>query len=491
MPDFSQTGSRGPSRPPGSFLLTLAVVLGVTAALFEFVVIPRVRHDTLASVEHEMGLLLDVRRAAIERWIIDGMADAKTVAGFPSSHALVDPAYARTVDPEFTGILEDFARQHEIASIGVFDSLHRLKAATGAHRFHDEAWRPLRYRQPERGEAYVAFVTLSTGEHVVVTRVAVPPGDGYVYTTHLPQRWLATLIASSALPVPGARICLVERTREGDLLRLGQVPARAPGEGLLRRETSIPGSAWYLQIAVPESKPLAGPMSRLRWWELGTLLLLAALTGLVHALAWGQRRAIDAAVQRSRARFSLLLEHANDAILFVDEGGVVLRSNQRAEEFYGVAPGGLTGLHLARDLTVSSPVAVLPEGLHEAVHRTAGGAATPVEVSAKRAIVGERTVTVALVRDVRQRIEQERRLLRLNRNLRTAAAVGAAAMREADETRLIAEAVALAVAHGGIEVAAAAAVAAPGSLRWAHARMLPAPREPHCHCRSRRRTRRS
>ncbi|MBI5169297.1 MAG: response regulator [Candidatus Eisenbacteria bacterium] len=478
MPLSSTAGSRSRVRPIGRFALTLIAVLVAAAALFEFLLLPRVRRDTVSRVEHEMAMVLEVRRGAIERWIIDGMADAKTVASFPSSRALVNPASGHEIDREFTGILNEFARQHEIASIGVFDSLSRLRASTTAHRFADEAWSSLRYPQPGRGDEYVAFVALSNGEPTVAIRVPVAPGGGHVYTTHTPQRWLTALLASSALPIPGAQISLVERTREGDRVMLGRVPAVAPGERLLRRETSIPGSAWYLEIAVPESKPLAGTIARMRGWELGTLAFLAAITALVHALAWGQRRAIEAAVQRSRARFSLLLEHANDAILFLDDNGVVLRCNQRAEEFYGVASGGLTGLQLARDLTVTGPPTPLTDGLHEAVHRTAGGSATAVEVSAKRAEAGERTITVALVRDVQQRIEQERRLLRLNRNLRTAAAVGAAAMREDDEARLIDESVALVVAHGGIEVAAVAVATGPESLRWAARAHAPGAADP-------------
>ncbi|MFN8588593.1 MAG: PAS domain-containing protein [Candidatus Eisenbacteria bacterium] len=39
----------------------------------------------------------------------------------------------------------------------------------------------------------------------------------------------------------------------------------------------------------------------------------------------------------------MLLEHAYDPILFLDDDGVILRCNQRAEEFYGQPGGGLTG----------------------------------------------------------------------------------------------------------------------------------------------------
>lgn len=475
MPQAAQSPRTLRTREVWSFALTLLIVLLATAALFEFMLVPRVLGQARRAVEHEMALLLDVRRAAIERWIIDGIADTRTVANFPSSHALVRPDVPHDVDPQFETILGDFAREHGIEAIGVFDSLQHLKASTRRHRFADPTWALLRYRQPSRGEQLVAFVTLEDGEREVAIRVPVPGSSGAVITTQDPKLWLATLLASGGLPIPSARLGLIDRTREGDVPVLGHTWAAVPSEPLLRAERSVPGSSWWLVISAPESNALRTTRERLRWWEAGVMMLLGALTALAFTIVWGQRRAIDAAVQRSRARFSLLLEHANDAILFLDDDGNVIRCNQRAEEFYGVEVRGLTGKHLRRDLEVADPSVapedlsregLPPDGIHAALHRTAGGRTTAVEVSSRRSIVGDRAVTVALVRDVQARVEQERRLVRLNRQLRTAAAVGAAAMREFDETHLIEESVRVAVETGGIEVAAAAVLVSPGAVRW-------------------------
>lgn len=83
-------------------------------------------------------------------------------------------------------------------------------------------------------------------------------------------------------------------------------------------------------------------------------------------------------------------------------------------------------------------------------------------------------MTVSLVRDVQARVDQERRLVRLNRQLRTAAEVGAAAMRELEEGHLVEESVRVAVETGGIEVAAAAVLESGGGIRWASRAAMPA-----------------
>ncbi len=155
----------------------------------------------------------------------------------------------------------------------------------------------------------------------------------------------------------------------------------------------------------------------------------------------------------------------------MDERGDILRNNTRAEEFYGVAPGALIGRNLGRDLEVQpaapgapGTTAVRPaDGLSQAVHRTAGGGRTTVEVSARLADVEDgQPVTVALVRDIEARVTAERRLLRVNQQLRAAAAIGAVIMREEDEARLVDQALAIAVSSGTVVVAAVASRGAEG-----------------------------
>ncbi len=70
-----------------SFALVWAVCVAVVVAIFAFVLVPRERADAQRRTTADLERRADVQRAAIGGWLRDALADARTVAGFPTSSA--------------------------------------------------------------------------------------------------------------------------------------------------------------------------------------------------------------------------------------------------------------------------------------------------------------------------------------------------------------------------------------------------------------------
>jgi PAS domain S-box-containing protein len=210
-------------------------------------------------------------------------------------------------------------------------------------------------------------------------------------------------------------------------------------------------------------------------------LAILATFGAALALWWGQRKAADATLAGSLARNALLLDQANDAILFAGLDGRIREANQRADALYGHGSGGLVGRHLG-DLVAEEfraeyrerEAALQRDGhyLGESVHRAASGTRFPVEVSVRRVAVEGDAELVALVRDISERKAAAARIARLNRALRTLREVDEMILRERDPARLRSEACRILVEQGGIAIAWIGAAEPDGVIRplaWAPA----------------------
>ncbi len=135
------------------------------------------------------------------------------------------------------------------------------------------------------------------------------------------------------------------------------------------------------------------------------------------------------AVAESRARLALVLENANDAILFTQPEGRITEANRRAEELYGYSREELLSRSID-DLGVGGPSAVVPGAareperssgaVFEATYRHKDGSAFEAEVSVGRIGVGGERPLVWIVRDVSERkraVEALRLAGVYNRNL--------------------------------------------------------------------------
>lgn len=177
-------------------------------------------------------------------------------------------------------------------------------------------------------------------------------------------------------------------------------------------------------MRVDESEAL-GPYHReLRTNALTLSGFLLLLAGAGFGL-WRERRfAYEKAIARGKARLSLVLEHANDAIFFISLDGRILEANRRASEFHGYTHEELLQLdddalyppETAPEVREWMGNARLGDGIvGEHLHRRKDGSTFPVEVSVRMVEIGSRRFYLAIVRDITERKRMEEQFLLAHR----------------------------------------------------------------------------
>ena len=195
------------------------------------------------------------------------------------------------------------------------------------------------------------------------------------------------------------------------------------------------------------------------------------------ALARTLRYAVERARHRQRllaaeARTRLLLENANDAILFVATTGRIVGANRRAEAFYGYDSRELLDMDVS---ALGAPGAqgngpAFPDSaatdrgeVWEATHLRKDGRPIPVEVSSRLAASEGEGIVLLIVRDVTSRHESEARIRHLNRLLRTISEVNELIVMERDVARVLPEACRILVEKGEFAGARVFLVDEPGA----------------------------
>ncbi|HEY9112979.1 MAG TPA: EAL domain-containing protein [Rhodanobacteraceae bacterium] len=140
----------------------------------------------------------------------------------------------------------------------------------------------------------------------------------------------------------------------------------------------------------------------------GRVLFLGVLSAAAIAfMLWllMVRRTL-ARIRGSEERYRLLFDSAPDAILMVDENtGRILDANRTASAWTGRAPRELIGNHYA-DLFQKNPLQKGAAGNGEL--RAISGQIKPVEAQSSTAEWGEQVVRQAIVRDISERVENDR-----------------------------------------------------------------------------------
>lgn len=114
----------------------------------------------------------------------------------------------------------------------------------------------------------------------------------------------------------------------------------------------------------------------------------------------------------------VLLERAQDVILFVDMDGRILNGNEKACEVYGYTKEELKLLGIL-DIRHPSTHAVFREQMEQAdeegtvfecIHVRSDGTSLPVEVSAKSTDTDRGRIRIHIIRDITERKEQEKKI---------------------------------------------------------------------------------
>ena len=277
--------------------------------------------------------------------------------------------------------------------------------------------------------------------HVLIADVLHPvlsawPGFKSSAGAYLVAREGEQLVYISAPPGPDA-------VWRGTHARIGDPSARAAAMAVVGVESnvevvgadqrdvwavtrSVPGLEWGLVGQADRADMMAG----MRGTLFGLLLLDLAMALLGASAFWFWKRQYATGLARSEMnitrrhaeRVQAIFDTAFDAIVTFGGDGRVRTVNRAAERLFGCAASDMQGEPIKNYLRTSSGRAHEPGGpsedrasdspgavmRSEAVH--SDGSVVPVEYSLGRAGEGDELVHTAILRDVRERVESERRI---------------------------------------------------------------------------------
>ncbi|MCO5167722.1 MAG: PAS domain S-box protein [Planctomycetes bacterium] len=430
---------------------------GALLAGFALIEVPRARSEAVAAGRADLLGGLELRRMAIDAWLADRQADAEAVATFPSAVELAGaPAPSDEVRAHFGVALTTFARALRYERIDVLGRGDRVLLHRGPTDAIDPVVVAAGRAAREARQGIVDLVRLADGRAALLSAAPILDAGGDVVGAAV----LATDVRDELLPLLEARqdptlMALVLRSdREGvtvlaasgagphepaglgwaagvsDRVHFDPSARDAAGAPALGAAAPLVGAPWLVAVTTPSAAVDAAIRPRLLRAGAGWAGMAGAVLLLGVGLAWGQRQAADAALARSQGRLALLLEHANDAIVFLDLAGRIQETNRRAEVLYGP---GLVGRHALeqrparlREVGRADLELLVARGwnVYETLHVAADGREVPVEISARVVdLDGERGV-VALIRDVSERRQALADLEEARRRLEGALAVG-------------------------------------------------------------------
>ncbi|MCJ7442471.1 MAG: PAS domain S-box protein [Thermoanaerobaculaceae bacterium] len=499
-------------RPTGAFALIVGIggALVAGALYFLFVYAPAERAQVVGAWEARLDAMADDRKAAILSWVASGISDATTVANFPTvvavtaAHAGRAEAASADAAAHLQGVIDVFTRAHRHRAIYVLDAAGAMLASNSGESASGGECPAVVRRLAMAGKPFADFCGGPEGMPLVVFGAPItepasatggrPATLGAAIVATDPTAWLYPLLAREPLPTESGEVLLVRR--DGDRVvfvsplrhRAAQplthalradVPALAARAAVDGQETfgtyldyrgvpvfaatrKIDGTPWGLVAKIDREEALVAYRKEVRSSALTMVGFALALVATGFGL-WRARRArYEAALSRSQARFALLVDHANDPILFVGTDGRILDANRKAETLYGYSREELLRLTI-RDLRAEEARgnlqdqmtrASLPDGhVFQTRHLRKDGSTFPVEVSSRLAELDEGRAVLSIVRDLSEREAAEERIRFLNRLLRAITEINELMVRERNTDRILTQTCRIAVEHGRFRMA--------------------------------------
>jgi PAS domain S-box-containing protein len=440
------------------FTVPAIVALVGMAGLLAFALwyAPRAREHAMARLRDELSLRVDDLRDVLDTTLAEDRADLETVASFPSTLAVVGSGPPG--DGEGIGgprhlarIFESFARRQAFERIAIVGGDGEVRAATGSGivpgACREPATETVRSGRPavaphehDTQRLYVAVAVPILGERgevrgAVVGEYPAQPRLCRGLLGGTPESGTA-MMATLAAPHGGRVLFICDPHGPGDLEHERIVeadpaspPKPAPGapasalpaDGFRRRRDHhgrvmyaigrpLTAEPWEVAVQMPADRvdaSIRDDLSRTAAMWTASFLAVAAMV----LASWREReRAHQLSRARERARLSLLIDHAADPMIVVDEQGRVREFNRRAPEFYGIEPADLLGRRLGDAHRPDRRLRPRPGEpgqaadadavLYETTHRAAGGRDVPVQVSSKKVVLDGETLYVAVIRDM-------------------------------------------------------------------------------------------
>jgi len=187
-------------------------------------------------------------------------------------------------------------------------------------------------------------------------------------------------------------------------------------------------------------------------------VLLTTIAIYIYTRRWNHKEG-----ERSEAsilRLAQLSQQANDIILLFDESGRVIEANDRAVAAYGRPISTLLTVTLAQlrhpgNISLAEWDVVQDQGdiVFETIHQRADGSPFPVEVSSRRIDLDGRRLVQSIVRDISERKESERQIIRLKEVYAALSQTNQSLLRISDRRQLFESICDIAVRCGHFEMA--------------------------------------
>ncbi|HKQ58248.1 MAG TPA: response regulator, partial [Candidatus Eisenbacteria bacterium] len=274
------------------------------------------------------------------------------------------------------------------------------------------------------GPVLVAFTRAEETLGRLLGAWAEPGMSGHAYLVRREGETVAFLTPSSSRASALPPVQLTERTARAAAMAATGVESNvevqgADGAVMWATTRNLPELGWGVVGEVKRDVML----EELRATGLRLLLLDVLLLGCVGAMTWLWRRKYVAGlarhevklVNRHSARVQAVLDTAFDAIITFDSGGRVRTVNRAAERMLGRPAAELDGqplhrfLHWGSGRTGQSALPT-PGVVCVAEARRADGQVFPAEFSLGQAGEGDELLYTAIVRDISDRVEAEKRI---------------------------------------------------------------------------------
>ena len=510
--------SRSLTPATGGAVLVTLLAAAVVIPYFVLGYAPAERQRATTELAAELGSQAKQRETVLAAWVEDGFEDARTVASYPSVRGVLaeragSARRSATEAAHVRNLLRTFALTQRYLRVVLVDAGLGVVAPGPEAPLAPGAVRLLRASLTGGTDQVGFFRQRHEADRPAVGWVSpVKDGAGHLLGAILveadPAMLIYPVLGPHPLPQASSEALLIElrgdtavwasplaKSRERPLERrrvLAAADRPAAWQGLhvgsgvdeyvdyagtpvFGTTRPVPGAPWVVAVKVDRDEVLAPVRAAQRREALDLALVLAALGVIALVAWWNARRAVQIETARGRLRLAAALDQANDAILIVSPDGVIRDCNRRAEEFYGVRPGGLIGREVAslrvgegREESAAALAALRTEGqlVWEALHLAAGGRIVPVEVASRRFSSDGGEEIISVVRDITERKAAERRIHRLNRMLRTRSRIERLMVRGPEPLQLLQQACRILVEATEFRLAAAGVAEPDGSVRY-------------------------
>ncbi len=445
-----------------TFVLSVTAALGVVAFLAWYA--PRERQRAVEKWRTHLSDVADDRQSMIERWTRERLGDVEVLASLPSvSSRLGGKTSDTSTNAEPTGgslarVLDSAMQHYGYVSISLLDAggsvaLQRGPRIAPALEFA----RRIPPGKPARLELASCAPARPCLFFVASVRGSSAP-QGKLLTVSDLGRSLYPMLHDTALGAETAETVLMRRegARALFLTPLRQNPAppltfarplaaadfaaRAALDGeqifgefsdyrgvpVLAATRGLPTTGWGLVVKIDRDEVLADANRHIRIVGAGAGATFFAFALAVFGLVALFRSRQQNELLRAQAELAIVLDGAQDAILFTDPGGRVTAVNRGGESLFGLPRDQLIGHGLQEFQANPHPgelvdfLAKAPEDgelRYESEIRRPNGSRIPVEASVRRAApVGDHSV-LCILRDITERKAAEATREQLNREL--------------------------------------------------------------------------